>query len=262
MARRDGRTGASGTDPSAQLPHDRRARGICATATTYFRRASPRARENGLFPTVTAGSPWRASRPRWAGSRARARRRHSGLPCRRRGVLPVLRAPRCAWPGVPGQTTTQDAPGNARRSRRLRRRPGACFRAALGRACGLPADVVLASLPGTTTGLACTWRCARRGPSLAAAGCALSGTIGSAGRGLMDAMRIRGATARGAATARPRTPRGRRRWQPRGRTPGGGLGVVFALSGVVGAAVGGAALAARSSRRARGGFTFVKNINA
>jgi len=59
---------------------------------------------------------------------------------------------------------------------------GMLIAAALGRAAGLPAGLIIASLPKcTTTGLAVAMA-AQLGvdPSLAAAGCALSGTVGLA----------------------------------------------------------------------------------
>ena len=50
----------------------------------------------------------------------------------------------------------------------------------------------------------------------------------------MDAARIRGATARGAATGASSHAAGTAALAAAGRSRGGGLGVVFALSGVVG----------------------------
>ena len=81
---------------------------------------------------------------------------------------------------------------------------GLLVAASLGRLAGLPAGLVLASLPKcTTTGLAVAMA-SQLGvdPSLVAAGCALSGTMGLAcGRVLMDVTRVNGPVARGVATA-------------------------------------------------------------
>ena len=82
--------------------------------------------------------------------------------------------------------------------------PGGMFLGAcVGRLAGLAPDLVLATIPKcTTTGLAvCMAERLGVDPSLVAAGCALSGTAGlAAGRATMDALRVRGATARGVAT--------------------------------------------------------------
>ena len=94
------------------------------------------------------------------------------------GAFYLARAPRVL--GLAFRVRQQrKTPRETRRARvrRLRRRPGRlASRGGARRACGLPADVVLASLPKcTTTGLAVHMAAALGvDPSLAAAGCALA----------------------------------------------------------------------------------------
>ena len=217
---------------------------ICATATTYLlaRRVPAGAQRLGLFPTVTGGVAMACLasavgcltgvgaeagiRDYLAGAGAvflyfvppavlglafRVRAQAETL---RKNATPLALAVAVAVPG------------------------GLLLAAALGNACGLPADVVLASLPKcTTTGLAVHMAGALGvDASLAAAGCALSGTIGlSAGRALMDAMRIRGAIARGAATGASSHAAGTAALAAAGEDAAAAVaGVVFALSGVFG----------------------------
>ena len=115
---------------------------------------------------------------------------------------------------------------------------GLLFAAALGSACGLPVDVVLASLPKcTTTGLAVHMaETLGVDPSLAAAGCTLSATIGlSAGRSMMDALKLRSAVARGVATGSSSHAAGTVALAAAGEDAAAAVsGVVFALSGVLG----------------------------
>jgi putative effector of murein hydrolase len=115
---------------------------------------------------------------------------------------------------------------------------GFLLAAGLGRLAGLPPDLVLASLPKcTTTGLAVAMA-TQLGvdPSLVAAGCALSGTVGlSCGRVLMDVVRVRGAVARGVATGTSSHAAGTAALAAAGEEGAAAVsGVSFALSGVLG----------------------------
>ena len=115
---------------------------------------------------------------------------------------------------------------------------GLLLAACLGRLAGLPAGLVLASLPKcTTTGLAVSMA-AQLGvePSLVAAGCALSGTIGLAGgRTLMDLMRVNGPVARGVATGTSSHAAGTAALAAGGEDGAAAVsGVSFALAGVMG----------------------------
>ena len=217
---------------------------ICATATTYLlaRRVPAGAQKMGLFPTVTGGVAMAclASAVGWltgAGAEAGIRDYLAGA-----GAFYLYFVP----PAVLGlafrvrqqRKTLRENAAPLALAVSVAVPGGLLLAAALGRACGLPADVVLASLPKcTTTGLAVHMAAALGvDPSLAAAGCALSGTIGlAAGRGLMDAMRIRGATARGAATGASSHAAGTAALAAAGEDAAAAVsGVVFALSGVVG----------------------------
>jgi putative effector of murein hydrolase len=217
---------------------------ICATATTYLlaRRVPAGAQKMGLFPTVTGGVAMAclASAVGWltgAGAEVGIRDYLAGA-----GAFYLYFVP----PAVLGLAfrvrqqikTLRENAAPLALAVSVAVPGGLLLAAALGRACGLPADVVLASLPKcTTTGLAVHMAAALGvDPSLAAAGCALSGTIGlAAGRALMDAMRIRGATARGAATGASSHAAGTAALAAAGEDAAAAVsGVVFALSGVVG----------------------------
>ena len=217
---------------------------ICATATTYLlaRRVPAGAQKMGLFPTVTGGVAMAclASAVGWltgAGAEAGIRDYLAGA-----GAFYLYFVP----PAVLGlafrvrqqRKTLRENAAPLALAVSVAVPGGLLLAAALGRACGLPADVVLASLPKcTTTGLAVHMAAALGvDPSLAAAGCALSGTLGlGAGRALMDAMRIRGATARGAATGASSHAAGTAALAAAGEDAAAAVsGVVFALSGVVG----------------------------
>ena len=217
---------------------------ICATATTYLlaRRVPAGAQKMGLFPTVTGGVAMAclASAVGWltgAGAEAGIRDYLAGA-----GAFYLYFVP----PAVLGlafrvrqqRKTLRENAAPLALAVSVAVPGGLLLAAALGRACGLPADVVLASLPKcTTTGLAVHMAAALGGnPSLAAAGCALSATIGlSAGRALMDAMNIRGATARGAATGVSSHAAGTAALAAAGEDAAAAVsGVVFALSGVFG----------------------------
>ena len=217
---------------------------ICATATTYLlaRRVPAGAQKMGLFPTVTGGVAMAclASAVGWltgAGAEAGIRDYLAGA-----GAFYLYFVP----PAVLGlafrvrqqRKTLRENAAPLALAVSVAVPGGLLLAAALGRACGLPADVTLASLPKcTTTGLAVHMAAALGvDPSLAAAGCALSGTLGlGAGRALMDAMRIRGATARGAATGASSHAAGTAALAAAGEDAAAAVsGVVFALSGVVG----------------------------
>ena len=108
----------------------------------------------------------------------------------------------------------------------------------LGSGLNLPVDITLASLPKcTTTGLA-VHMAHNLGvdQSLAAAGCALSATIGlSAGRAILDGFRITGQVARGCATGASSHAAGTAALAAAGEEKAAAVsGVVFALSGVLG----------------------------
>ena len=217
---------------------------ICATATTYLlaRRVPAGAQKMGLFPTVTGGVAMAclASAVGWltgAGAETGIRDYLAGA-----GAFYLYFVP----PAVLGlafrvrqqRKTLRENAAPLALAVSVAVPGGLLLAAALGRACGLPADVTLASLPKcTTTGLAVHMAAALGvDPSLAAAGCALSGTLGlGAGRALMDAMRIRGATARGAATGASSHAAGTAALAAAGEDAAAAVsGVVFALSGVVG----------------------------
>jgi putative effector of murein hydrolase len=217
---------------------------VCATAATYLlaRRVPNQAQRLGLAPTVTGGVAMAcvASLVGWltgVGAEAGIQDYLAGA-----GALYLYFVP----PAVLGLAFRVRAQAETLRKNA---KPlalavavavpgGLLLGAALGRAVGLPPDVVLASLPKcTTTGLAVHMAAALGGnPSLAAAGCALSATIGlSAGRALMDAMNIRGATARGAATGVSSHAAGTAALAAAGEDAAAAVsGVVFALSGVFG----------------------------
>lgn len=115
--------------------------------------------------------------------------------------------------------------------------PGGMFLGAcVGRLAGLDPDLVLATIPKcTTTGLAvCMAERLGVDPSLVAAGCALSGTAGlAAGRATMDALRVRGATARGVATGVSSHAAGTAALAAGGEDEAAAVsGVAFAVSGV------------------------------
>lgn len=117
--------------------------------------------------------------------------------------------------------------------------PGCMLLAAwLGRYLNLPLDIILASIPKcTTTGLAVHMAATLNvDPSLAAAACALSGTIGlSAGRAILDAMRINGPVARGVGTGASTHAAGTAALAAAGEDKAAAVsGVVFAMSGVLG----------------------------
>ena len=115
--------------------------------------------------------------------------------------------------------------------------PGGMFLGAcVGRLAGLAPDLILATIPKcTTTGLA-VFMAEQLGvdPSLVAAGCALSGTAGlAAGRAMMDALRVRGATARGVATGVSSHAAGTAALAAGGEDEAAAVsGVAFAISGV------------------------------
>lgn len=217
---------------------------VCATAATYLlvRRVPAQAQRLGLAPTVTGGVAMAcvASAVGWltgAGAEAGIRDYLAGA-----GAFYLYFVP----PAVLGLAFRVRAQAETLRKNAtplalavaVAVPGGLLLGAALGRAVGLPPDVVLASLPKcTTTGLAVHMAAALGGnPSLAAAGCALSATIGlSAGRALMDAMNIRGATARGAATGVSSHAAGTAALTAAGEDAAAAVsGVVFALSGVFG----------------------------
>ena len=115
---------------------------------------------------------------------------------------------------------------------------GLILAASLGRLAGLPTGLILASLPKcTTTGLAVAMA-AQLGvdPSLVAAGCALSGTVGLAcGRLLMDVAGVNGPVARGVATGTSSHAAGTAALAAGGEEGAAAVsGVTFALSGVMG----------------------------
>lgn len=115
--------------------------------------------------------------------------------------------------------------------------PGGMFLGAcVGRLAGLAPELILATIPKcTTTGLA-VFMAEQLGvdPSLVAAGCALSGTAGlAAGRAMMDALRVRGATARGVATGVSSHAAGTAALAAGGEDEAAAVsGVAFAISGV------------------------------
>jgi putative effector of murein hydrolase len=115
--------------------------------------------------------------------------------------------------------------------------PGGMFLGAcVGRLAGLAPELILATVPKcTTTGLA-VFMAEQLGvdPSLVAAGCALSGTAGlAAGRATMDALRVRGATARGVATGVSSHAAGTAALAAGGEDEAAAVsGVAFAISGV------------------------------